>query len=119
MVDLDIFKTSNKEERYWTAGKLNEFYVKLEDINNRCIGLAGPRFDTQPMKNFMDKNENKGCVLLLTDGKLNTGLSTDRVASGIYSRGYLYNDDYWVLGRREVYPAKCRQADSPNARPKA
>ncbi|OBT92486.1 hypothetical protein VE01_09601 [Pseudogymnoascus verrucosus] len=101
MVDLDNRKLSSKDQRYWNADKLNEFYIKLEGINNRCIGLTNtPRFDMQPMKNFMDRNGNKGCVLLLTDGRLTEGLAVDRVASGIYSRNnYLNNDDYWAEER--------------------
>ncbi|KFZ10200.1 hypothetical protein V502_08262 [Pseudogymnoascus sp. VKM F-4520 (FW-2644)] len=96
IVDLDNGRLVSKDQRYWSADKLNKFYVKLEDSSNRCVGLTNtPKFDMQPMKNFMDKNGGKGCVLLLADGRLQTGLSTDRVAFGIYScNSYLNNDDF-------------------------
>ncbi|KAK0102135.1 hypothetical protein ONS96_006099 [Cadophora gregata f. sp. sojae] len=98
MVDLDNGKLTTENDRYWSADKVNEFYTKLESINNRCIGLSSsPSLDQQPIKNFLDKNGGKGCVLLLTSGRLKSGLPTDRVGSGIYSRGgYLNYDDYWA-----------------------
>lgn len=96
MVDLDNGKLSSKDQRFWDAKKLDAFYTKLEGINNRCTGLSGPpTFDQQPMKNFM--NGKTGCVLLLTNGRLASGLAPGRTASGIYPQGsYLQRDDYWA-----------------------
>jgi hypothetical protein len=98
MVDLDQ-KRATKDARYWSIDKTKAFYTKLEEINNRCIGLTNdPRFDSQPMKNFMDLNNGKGCVLLLTDGKLKDDtIPKQRPEAGIYyAPTYLFRDDYWA-----------------------
>ncbi|ORY15484.1 pectate lyase superfamily protein-domain-containing protein [Clohesyomyces aquaticus] len=97
MVDLDNGKL-NKDARYWNSDKVKAFYDKLETINNRCLGLSkSPQLDMQPMKNFMNQNQNKGCVLLLTDGRLKDGLPTERTSSGIYNGpAWLHRDDYWA-----------------------
>ncbi|KAF2714397.1 PLC-like phosphodiesterase [Pleomassaria siparia CBS 279.74] len=98
MVDLDSGKVTNQDDRYWDANKVNSFYTKLNDVNNRCIGLTNAvQLDMQPMKNFMGQNGNRGCVLLLTDGRLRDGLARDRVESGIYhGPTFLHRDDYWA-----------------------
>jgi hypothetical protein len=97
MVDLDRSR-SEEEDRYWDANKLSEFYTKLRTINNRCIGLKTvPTFDMQPMKNFMDLNNGKGCVLLLTEGRLKTGLPRGQQEAGIWhTPAFLHRDDYWA-----------------------
>ncbi|KAL3462096.1 pectate lyase superfamily protein-domain-containing protein [Aspergillus heterothallicus] len=97
MTDLDNGDLT-KDARYWDSAKAEEFYDKLEGINNRCPGLTDtPQFDQQPIKNFLDPNDGAGCVLLLTDGRLQDGIAVDRVASGIYhGPTYLHRDDYWA-----------------------
>ena len=39
MVDLNNGNLTSRDQRYWDANKANAFYTKLEEINNRCVGL--------------------------------------------------------------------------------
>ncbi|GAP93420.1 hypothetical protein SAMD00023353_10300200 [Rosellinia necatrix] len=98
MTDLDDKKTSSADQRYWDAGKAAEFYTKLEEINKRCTGLtSSPQLDRRPMSVYLDANQNSGCVLILTDGRLKDGIPKDQPASGIYhGPTYLHRDDYWA-----------------------
>ncbi|KAL4734222.1 pectate lyase superfamily protein-domain-containing protein [Aspergillus similis] len=97
MTDLDNGDLT-EDARYWDSAKAEEFYDKLETVNNRCTGLSNtPQFDQQPIKNFLDANDGAGCVLLLTDGRLRDGIAVDRNSSGIYhGPTYLHRDDYWA-----------------------
>lgn len=74
------------------------FYDKLEEINNRCIGLSSsPTVEKLAMRDLMKLNGGDGCVLLLTDGRLNNSIPIHRPASGIYhGPTYLQRDDYWA-----------------------
>ncbi|KAK4031703.1 putative LysM domain-containing protein [Parachaetomium inaequale] len=99
MTDLDNKKLSSSDQRYWDATKAADFYTQLERINNRCPpNLAkNPTFDKRPIKDFMDANSGKGCVLLFTDGRLKDGIDQHRPSSGIYHLPeYLSRDDYWA-----------------------
>ncbi|KAH6628876.1 pectate lyase superfamily protein-domain-containing protein [Chaetomium tenue] len=96
----EVIVWSIRDQRYWDATKATEFYTQLERINNRCPpGLASdPTVDKLPIKTFMDANNGKGCVLLLTDdGNLKQGIIKDRPSSGIYRlHDYLSLDDFWA-----------------------
>jgi len=98
MVDLDNFKLTSKEQRYWSKAKTESFYDALEKINNRCTGFSNDvAFEKRPIKDFMDKNGGKGCVLLLTNGHLKDGIPKDRPSSGLYHLPeYLSRDDFWA-----------------------
>ncbi|KAK4186215.1 putative LysM domain-containing protein [Podospora australis] len=99
MVDLDNGRLS-KDARYWDAAKAASFYTALEKINNRCPSNlpSSPAFDQRPIKDFMDANNGRGCVLLLTHGALkDDSIPKDKVGSGIYHKGtYFSYDDYWA-----------------------
>jgi hypothetical protein len=99
MTDLDDKKTSSMDQRYWDLPMAEKFYTKLEQVHNRCLGLASgdTTLDSRVTKDFLDANNGKGCVLILTNGKLKEGLPVDRVASGIYhGPTYFHRDDYWA-----------------------
>jgi hypothetical protein len=98
MVDLDNNKASSSDQRYWDSDKTEEFYDALERINNRCIGLSNSTtFDQQSVKEFMDANDGKGCVLLLTYGSLKDEVNKGRPGSGIYHGSEYFNrKDYWA-----------------------
>ncbi|KAK4096690.1 carbohydrate-binding module family 24 protein [Parathielavia hyrcaniae] len=102
MTDLDNKKHSS-DDRYWSANKAAEFYTQLERINNRCPPDLGsnPTFDKRPLKDFMDANDGKGCVLIFTKGELRDGIAKDRTSSSIYRLGdHLDLDDYWAEDNR-------------------
>ncbi|KAH0591927.1 hypothetical protein MHUMG1_10372 [Metarhizium humberi] len=58
-------------DRYWDEAKTNEFYDKLQAINNRCPANIPNdiSFTKLPMKTFLEANSGKGCDLLSTDGR--------------------------------------------------
>jgi hypothetical protein len=97
MIDLGDGAAS-KENRYWDAEMASAFYDALEKINNRCPDLGNsPTFGERPIKDFLDANGGKGCVLLLTNGYLKDGIEPDRPSSGIYHLpDYLSRVDYWA-----------------------
>ncbi|KAJ6440015.1 LysM domain-containing protein [Purpureocillium lavendulum] len=80
---------------------INEFFDRLQGIDNRCLELDLPTdvtLDTLPIKNFTDANSGKGCVLLLTDGRrASDSFPKDRVNSGIcFDPGNLNREDKWA-----------------------
>ncbi|OAA55282.1 Pectin lyase fold/virulence factor [Niveomyces insectorum RCEF 264] len=98
MVDLNTNVPAGKG-RYWNADKANDFYKQLERINNRCPGMSAEptKFGEQKARAFFDKNGGAGCVLLMTDGRLQDGVPVDKTSSGIYhGPTYLDRDDYWA-----------------------
>lgn len=99
MTDLDNKKLSSSDQRYWDDTNAAEFYTQLERINNRCPPNLpkSSMFDRLPIKTLMDANSGKGCVLLLTEGKLKNDVTRDRPSLGIYHRpDYLSLDDFWA-----------------------
>ncbi|KAK9442231.1 hypothetical protein VB005_03289 [Metarhizium brunneum] len=58
-------------DRYWDEAKTNEFYDKLQAINNRCPANIPNdiSFTKLPIKTFLEANSGKGCDLLSTDGR--------------------------------------------------
>ncbi|KAK3376336.1 PLC-like phosphodiesterase [Lasiosphaeria ovina] len=97
LVNLD--SSIDGRTRYWSAAKANEFYTKLESINNRCTsGLdKTTKFDRLAAQKFLDQNGGKGCVLIMTDGRLQAGVPTERPASGIFhGPDWMDRDDFWA-----------------------
>lgn len=97
MTDLNTDHAS-ASARYWDADMVDKFYTQLERITNRCPPNMSNNtmFDKRPINEFLDANNGKGCVLLITDGNLLDGLPKDRPGSGIYHlNDYFQTDDYW------------------------
>jgi hypothetical protein len=97
MTDMNLNVPIGKD-RWWSEKKANEFYTKLESIQNRCSDLTDdPKFDRREAREFMDMNGGAGCVLLMLNGKLKDGITFQRPSSGIYwGRNYMDLDDYWA-----------------------
>ncbi|KLU87058.1 hypothetical protein MAPG_06063 [Magnaporthiopsis poae ATCC 64411] len=103
MVDLNLNVPAGTGRR-WSEQKANEFYTALEKINNRCPDLGNNvKFDRLKAQTLLDKNNGAGCVLIMTDGRLDQGITPDRPSSGIYrGRQYMDRDDYWAEKTNEV-----------------
>lgn len=90
--------TLDNGDRHWDNATANQFYDALENIENRCLGLKNDvQLQEQTMDTFLKKNGGKGCVLLLTAGDIQDGVSASRNGSGIYlSDDYIHVDDFWA-----------------------
>jgi hypothetical protein len=111
--------------RFWSERKTQSFYSGMEGIKNRCIGLSPDvKLDRLPLKRFMDLNNRAGCVLIIADGRLGEGISSDKPDSGIYDRTYMDRADIWsgtpyvdefALGQIEHMRSKKRTGASNTA----
>ncbi|KAK3390748.1 pectate lyase superfamily protein-domain-containing protein [Podospora didyma] len=75
-------------DRYWDINMVNTFFTKLERINNRCPPNLPrtPTFNKRPIKDFLDANQGKGCVMLITDPKRNnTAVPADKLSGFSYA----------------------------------
>jgi len=81
----------------WTPGIMNDFFSKLRAINNRCLNLdLSTGFQNQKASYFMDKNEGKGCVILMLNGQnLRDDVPKESFGDGIYSTGRMGVRDMW------------------------
>ena len=71
-------------------------YTELEAINNRCGDLpvdSNGRIDTIPMNHLMARNDGKGCVIIIQDGKNRPGVSVSKDSSGIYDKTRINRHD--------------------------
>lgn len=66
-----VVDLSYTTDQYWDMAETNEFYDELQAVNTRCPANMpnDTCFDRLSIKTFLDANEGKGCVLLLTDGR--------------------------------------------------
>ncbi len=115
MTDLDDKKTSSKDQRFWDAAKAQEFYTKLEQVTNRCVGLTNsPKFDKQPHQDLHGCQPEQG-MRPHPDRREAEG----RPPRGPYLVGHLPRTDIFgprrLLGRGAAYPAERRQAGRPAA----
>lgn len=76
--------------------------MSWKKINNRCPGLQAP-FETKSTKYFMDRNDSRGCVLPMIDGKLPEDVTHERIESGIYNNrpGQIHRVNWWTESRNE------------------
>ncbi|KAK1714214.1 hypothetical protein BDP67DRAFT_577364 [Colletotrichum lupini] len=84
---------------YWDEGIKNKFFDKLKEIKNRCPGL-GKSLQTSKIGDLMDKNDNKGCVLIfLNTQHLSKEIPDDRkhtsIGEGIYNINHIDLTDAW------------------------
>ncbi|KAG7290163.1 hypothetical protein NEMBOFW57_000161 [Staphylotrichum longicolle] len=77
----------------WNDAIVNDFFVKLRAINNRCPNLdTTTGFQNQKASYFMDQNEGKGCVILLLNGHLD---GRESPGDGIYNINRMNIQDHW------------------------
>ncbi|EXF84119.1 hypothetical protein CFIO01_05622 [Colletotrichum fioriniae PJ7] len=83
---------------YWDEGIKDKFFDKLKEINNRCPGLDSG-LQTSKIGDLMDKNDNKGCVLIFLNtqhlSKISDKGKHTSADDGIYNIGYIDLTDAW------------------------
>jgi len=80
----------------WNTAIVNDFFSKLRGINNRCPNLdTSTGFQNQKASYFMDRNQGKGCVVLLLNGHLDNGVPRESLGDGIYDMGRMGVSDHW------------------------
>lgn len=81
----------------WVQAEFDRFYDALERIENRCPGNLTDKITGLPVKNLMDANNGRGCVLLIIDGNFdNTVTPTFRPEKGTYNRVHFDRTDAWA-----------------------
>lgn len=81
----------------WNTQIWNDFLSKLRAINNRCLNLdLSTGFQNRPASWFMERNENKGCVILLLNGQnLKGDVPKESFGDGVYSTSRMQVRDHW------------------------
>ncbi|KAH0420927.1 hypothetical protein CcaCcLH18_13725 [Colletotrichum camelliae] len=78
-----------------------ELFIALGKIKNRCPNLEVPdkvgiQFQDRRMGEFMDMNGGKGCVLIILEGDVATGVPNSLPKEGIYrSDVHMHRFDHW------------------------
>ncbi|KAK3899833.1 PLC-like phosphodiesterase, partial [Staphylotrichum tortipilum] len=83
----------------WTNETAQRFYNTLATLDNRCLESNGKApLQLQNIPTFLDQNDKKGCVLLLTDpgSNLPEGVAGYDRALSVYPSSDLNVDDYWA-----------------------
>lgn len=80
----------------WNKGMVDAFFSKLRAIHNRCLNLdTNTGFQNQKASYFMDRNEGKGCVILLLNGRLEGDVPRESLGDGIYDIKRMGIRDHW------------------------
>ncbi|KAJ0302609.1 hypothetical protein COL5a_001548 [Colletotrichum fioriniae] len=83
---------------YWDEGIKDKFFDKLKEINSRCPGLDSG-LQTSKIGDLMDKNDNKGCVLIFLNtqhlSKISDKGKHTSADDGIYNIDYIDLTDAW------------------------
>lgn len=90
------FKFPDRGPIVWGHGLVDAFFAKLRAINNRCLDLdTRGGLQNHKASYFMDRNDGKGCVILLLSGQLQGDVPRESPADGIYDGSALSVRDHW------------------------
>ncbi|POR39187.1 Uncharacterized protein TPAR_00621, partial [Tolypocladium paradoxum] len=92
---IGIFKVPG-QPIHWDDTLMQEFFDVLKTINNRCPSLPKKDFSELTAGELMDRNEGKGCVVILLNQENNKKLTKqDSEEDGIYLQNRMSYYDRW------------------------
>ncbi|KAL4733150.1 hypothetical protein BDV11DRAFT_175970 [Aspergillus similis] len=90
------------EDRYWNETTMQEFYSKLDRIENRCPNLLEENdsntLDELTIGTYLDSSDGAGCVIFINGGTTDPNIqevTTEELDTGIYGTGRLPRTDNW------------------------
>ncbi|KAL2142850.1 hypothetical protein VTI28DRAFT_681 [Corynascus sepedonium] len=90
------FEHPDRGHIQWSRAVVNDFFSKLRGIRNRCPNLdTSTGFQNRPASYFMDRNDGKGCVIVLLNGHLDSSVPRESPGDGIYDIGRIGVRDHW------------------------
>lgn len=90
----DVGTSGAVSNRRWSAEKTDEFWEKMEQINNRCPNMDGA-LERKLMKHLVAKNGGNGCVIIVQDGWLADDVTKSDKSRGFYDKNQFTKFDHW------------------------